>query len=164
MFHQLSKIRLRLWDQFWYVSLCHCTFMQYRSNSFSNLNCLRMYNHVVSLSHTSASRTKVSMYGITDQVEFASCDGRVRNIVLRWRNETRNKLNWIRKRVLLFLAQRKDRTTRFRILIATAISSSSFSSAFRCHGAASLFLWRRCATERDFKCEASDDGWFCNYW
>ena len=72
MFHQLSKIRLRLWDKFWYVSLCHCTFMQYRSNSFANLNCLRMYNHVVSLSHTSASRTKVSMYGITDQVEFAS--------------------------------------------------------------------------------------------
>ena len=51
MFHQLSKIRLRLWDKFWYVSLCHCTFMQYRSNSFSNLNCLRMYNHVVSVSY-----------------------------------------------------------------------------------------------------------------
>ena len=72
MFHQLSKIRLRLWDKFWYVSLCHCTFMQYRSNSFANLNCLRMYNHVVFLSHTSASRTRVSVNGIADQVEFTS--------------------------------------------------------------------------------------------
>lgn len=69
---QLSKIRLRLWDKLWYVSLCHCTFMQYRSNSFANLNCLRMYNHVVFLSHTSASRTRVSVNGIADQVEFAS--------------------------------------------------------------------------------------------
>ena len=31
-----------------------------------------MYNHVVFLSHTSASRTRVSMNGIADQVEFAS--------------------------------------------------------------------------------------------